>query len=106
MNIEIRDPLGASVFWNSLTTENGGIFDGFNANGCEIYSNESLTETIRWVPGEILTGSYEVIIFYVEDCGNTGSVPFTVDINIGGETLGPIESIILQGQEYITGFYY
>ena len=84
LNLEVRDPTGEALHWNSRTTENGGVF-GFDANGlCEVLS-PSPVETATWQPGYLSTGSYEIIIYYESACdAQNGSVPFSVDVNVDG----------------------
>ena len=39
LNLQVRDPSGQTLYWDSRTTPNGGIF-GFDANGlCEVLSD-------------------------------------------------------------------
>ncbi len=97
LDLEVRDPIGQTLFWNSRSTENGGGF-GFDANGlCEIIS-ASPEETATWQPGFLPTGSYEIIIYYEQACDAlTASVPFRVDVIIDGATSGAIEDVLSPG---------
>ncbi|MEO0560672.1 MAG: PPC domain-containing protein [Chloroflexota bacterium] len=104
-NLEVRDPVGGNVFWDSPTTNSGGQFQGFNVNGaCETFTANAPTETIAWVPGAVPTGSYEVLVYYVQDCESNGAVPFTVNAVVDGEVLDPIQGTMLPGQSYIASF--
>ena len=84
LNLEVRDPTGEALHWNSRTTTNGGVF-GFDANGlCEVLSPNPV-ETAAWQPGYLSTGSYEIIIYYESACdAQTGAVQFTADVNVDG----------------------
>ena len=97
LDLEVRDPIGQTLFWNSRTTENGGGF-GFDANGlCDIVS-QNPEETATWQPGFLPTGSYEVIVYYEQACDAlTASVPFQVDVIIDGESNGTIEDVLSPG---------
>lgn len=97
LDLEVRDPVGQTLFWNSRSTENGGGF-GFDANGlCDIIS-AAPEETAIWQPGFLPTGSYEVIIYYEQACDAlTASVPFTVEVIIDGESNGTIEEVLSPG---------
>ncbi len=97
LDLEVRDPIGQTLFWNSRSTDNGGGF-GFDANGlCEIIS-ESPQETATWQPGFLPTGSYEIIVYYERACDAlTASVPFRVDVIVDGLNRGSIEEVLSPG---------
>lgn len=94
LNLEVRDPTGESLHWDSRATNNGGLF-GFDANGlCEVVSNNSV-ETAAWQPGYLPTGSYEIIIYYESACdAQTGSVQFFADVSVDGVPSGQISSTL------------
>ncbi len=94
MNLEVRDPSGQSLHWDSRTTNNGGVF-GFDANGlCQVISDDPV-ETAIWQPGYLSTGSYEVIVYYEQACDTfTGSVPFRVDVTVDGVLAGSIANTL------------
>ncbi len=93
LNLEVRDPLGNSLFFNNRETPNGGAF-GFDANGlCEVIA-EAPAENASWSPGFLPTGSYEILVFYRQDCENIGEVDFTVDITVEGQSLEPINGLL------------
>ena len=95
MNLQVRDPIGGTLYWDSRATTNGGTF-GFDANGlCEVISDNPV-ETARWAPGFLPTGSYEILIFYKQACEATvGSVPFTVSVTVDGVVSDPIDGVLL-----------
>lgn len=97
LDLEVRDPLGQTLFWNSRSTENGGGF-GFDANGlCEVIS-ENPEETATWQPGFLPTGSYEIIVYYEQACDAlTATVPFRVDVIIDGLSSGAITDVLAPG---------
>ncbi len=104
MNLQVRDPSGETLFWDSRATTNGGSF-GFDANGlCEIISDGPV-ETATWQPGFLPTGSYEILVFYREACEATvGSVPFTVSVTVDGVSAGSVDGVLLpplQGQNSV-----
>ena len=104
LDLEVRDPIGQTLFWDSRTTENGGGF-GFDVNGlCDIISASPL-ETATWQPGFLPTGSYEIIVYYEQACDAlTASVPFQVEVIIDGASSGAIEDVLspgLSGQQNI-----
>ena len=97
LDLEVRDPIGQTLFWNSRTTDNGGGF-GFDANGlCDVIS-DSPQETATWQPGFLPTGSYEIIVYYEQACDAlTRSVPFRVDVIVDGQEKGAIEDVLSPG---------
>lgn len=109
MNLQVRDPSGETLYWDSRATTNGGSF-GFDANGlCEVIT-EDPTETATWQPGFLPTGSYEILVFYREVC-DTGvaSVPFTVSVSVDGTEAGSVDGVLLppvqaQDSVYLTRF--
>lgn len=97
LNLEVRDPTGQTLFWNSRSTDNGGGF-GFDANGLCAVISESPQETATWQPGFLPTGSYEVIIYYEQACDPlTASVPFSVDVVVNGALSGTIAETLSPG---------
>lgn len=109
LNLEVRDPTGQALHWNSRVTDNGGVF-GFDANGlCQVIS-ESPEESAIWQPGFLSTGSYEVIVYYEQVCDTlTGSVPFQLEVIVDGFSAGRVETLISPGgvggtSVYVTRF--
>lgn len=94
LNLQVRDPVGQTLFFDSRLTNNGGEF-GFDVNGlCEVLTPDNPTETATWSPGAIATGSYEILVFYRSDCENVGPVDFTVNVTVDGVALTPIQATL------------
>ena len=92
MNLQVRDPSGQTLYWDSRSTSNGGAF-GFDANGlCEVISDNP-AETATWSPGFLPTGSWEILIFYRQACDTASPVPFTATISVNGSEIGTINSL-------------
>ena len=97
LNLEVRDPAGRTLFWNSRTTDNGGGF-GFDANGVCAVISENPQESATWQPGFLPTGSYEIIVYYEQACDPlTATVPFSVDVEVNGVLSGTINGTIAPG---------
>lgn len=95
LNLEVRDPLGGALHWDNRNVPSGGSF-GFDANGfCNIIS-ENPEETATWQPGFLPSGSYEVLIYYVQTCEGADASPvdFEVFININGQEVGPLAATL------------
>ncbi len=91
MNLQVRDPRGETLFWDSRTTSNGGTF-GFDVNGlCEVITPTGNVETAQWPAGPVETGSYEILVYYRQACDGGGTpVNFTVNISVDGTPLDTI----------------
>ena len=95
LNLEVRDPYGNSLFFNNRETAIGGNLS-FDANGlCEVISTDPV-ETATWGPNFLPTGSYEVLIYYREACGEATPQPvdFTLTTLVNGTELDPINATI------------
>ena len=94
LNLEVRDPAGEALHWNSRTTNTGGVF-GFDANGlCEVLG-ASPEESAIWQPGFLSSGSYEVIIYYEQACDTlTGTVPFELAVTVDGVSAGRLQATL------------
>ncbi len=104
-NLEVRDPVGGTLFWDSVLTESGGTFETGNVNGdCEGFTADSPTESASWTTSELPAGTYEILVFYVQDCENNGAVSFTVDATVDQQALSPINGTILPGQTFLASF--
>jgi Bacterial pre-peptidase C-terminal domain len=100
-NLEVRDPLGGAIFGGSLPATSGGsIAADINAD-CTTATAEAPSETISWAQGEVPTGSYEIIIYYVDACTTTGSQQFTLSALVNGETAPEITGTLNPTQQYL-----
>lgn len=89
LNLEVRDPLGNTLYFDRRTSPIGGNF-GFDANGfCQIISANPV-ENATWTPGFLPTGSYEILVFYRQACQTPEAVSFTVNVTVNGVALDPI----------------
>lgn len=94
LNLEVRDPNGNTLYYDSRTSPIGGSF-GFDANGvCDVISTAP-AETATWQPGFVPTGSYEILVFYRQNCqGAAQPVQFSVTVTVNGDVLPPIDASI------------
>ncbi|MCU0481753.1 MAG: PPC domain-containing protein [Anaerolineae bacterium] len=91
LNLQVRAPNGGTLFWDSRSTNDSGVF-GADANGlCEVLSTPPVTETASWRGGSLSAGRYEVLVYYRQAC-NDAPVPvdFTVNVTVNGTALAPV----------------
>jgi len=104
LNLQVRDPSGETLFWDSRTTSNGGTF-GFDINGlCEVTNAIGNTETANWPGGPVSTGSYEVLVYYRQSCEGLNPVNFTVDVTVDSQVVDTITGTLFPsegGQESV-----
>lgn len=106
LNLELRDPTGQRLFFDSTTNTNGGRF-GFDVNGlCANLTADAPTESATYSAGAIPTGYYEILVYYREDCENNGAQDFTLNISVDGVPVDTLTgNISAQNQGvYITSF--
>ncbi len=94
LNLEVRDPLSNSLFFDSRTSPIGGEF-GFDVNGlCEVITPDPV-ETATWPAGFLPTGSYEILVFYRQDCeGISQTIDFTLTVTVDGQTLETVSATL------------
>jgi pre-peptidase len=106
LNLEVRDPNGGTLYFDSRTSAIGGSF-GFDANGvCDVISDTPV-ETATWQPGFMPTGSYEILVHYFQGCGEIAqAVPFTLTLTVNGEVLPAISATIAAPPTFDTSSVY
>lgn len=103
LDLEIRDPIGGSLYFQTPTVPSGGTL-GPNINqGCAATTTNA-TETAVWSPGGVPTGSYEILVYFQQDCDDPGPVSFTITPIVDGVILGDINGSLLSGQIFVTSF--
>lgn len=105
MDLEIRDPVGGSLRWATPNVPSGGRFGGNVNQGCEVVTDDAPSEQASWLPGAIPTGSYEVLVYFQQDCEEAGEpVTFTVTPVVDGQVLGLVEGMLEPNEVFITSF--
>lgn len=101
LNLEVRDPVGGTLYFDSLAVASGGIHDG-NVNGlCDDVITDNPTERVSWPTGYVPVGSYEIIIYYEQICDLGGPQTFTLTSSVNGEAPEVINGVINPGQDYL-----
>jgi hypothetical protein len=81
VDLHVTDPNQQEIYWNHLSTTEGGRLNLDSNAGCQIDNVNQ--ETISWPKGKALTGNYHVVVAYFADCGQA-SAPYTVTVNAKG----------------------
>lgn len=106
LDLEVRDPVGGSLFFNTPTVASGGRF-GVNVNSdCSRLVTDSPAEEASWPAGVIPTGSYELLVYYqpISACPTSEPMPLTLSVNVDGTSLPPFEGVLLPNQVFIASF--
>lgn len=103
LDLEVRDPYGNSIYWDNPTAETAVFDQNVNAN-CVATTADNPTETISWTPGAAPSGSYEVIVYYVQGCDNNDPANLELSVVVDGEPLDTVSGTLLPGQEFLSSF--
>ncbi len=103
LDLEVRDPVGGSLYWETPTVSSGGSLSANANQGCTV-TTATPSETASWTPGGIPTGSYEVLVYFQSACAGQNPVSFTLAVTVDGNALDPIEGTVLEGQVFVAGF--
>lgn len=103
LDLEVRDPVGGSLYWETPTVNSGGSLSA-NANQECTATTNAPTETASWTSGGIPTGSYEVLVYYQEACAGTAPVDFTIATTVDGTALDAIEGTLQELQVFVASF--
>lgn len=104
LDLEVRDPVGGSVFFATPNVPSGGQF-GVNVNSaCNTRSADAPTEQVVWPSGVLPTGSYELLVYYqpLDDCPTTDPTSFTVTVQLDNEVIDTIQGNLLPNEVFIS----
>jgi len=103
LDLEVRDPVGNTVFFNN--TAAGGATLLANVNGGCTNTVRNPTEIIRWAPGRVPAGSYEILVYYNRACRQPPApVDFTVTVTVNGRAQPPIQGRLNLNEQYVASF--
>jgi len=103
-NIEVRDPVGGSVFFDNQSVPSGGKLSG-NMNGNCQNTVSNPTETVSWPRGDVPAGSYEVLVYYKQACAQPAAArEFSVAVNLDGRRQDLAKATLNAGEEYVASF--
>lgn len=103
LDLEVRDPVGNTVFFNNTAAGGATLLANVN-NGCT-NTVTNPTETIRWAPGRVPAGSYEILVYYNRACRQPSApVDFTVTVTVNGRAQPPIQGRLNLNEQYVASF--
>jgi uncharacterized protein YfaP (DUF2135 family) len=102
LDLEVRDPVGGSLFWETPSVASGGKFTA-NANGnCKALS-QTPSEEGSWPAGVVPTGSYEMIVYFQQqtDCPNSNPANLTLTVTLDSKQVAEVKATIQPDQIYL-----
>jgi len=106
LDLEVRDPVGGSVYFATPTVPSGGQF-GVNVNSvCDTRTADAPAEQVVWPAGALPTGSYELLVYYqpLDLCPTTEPVSFTINVQLDSTTLDSIVGNLLPNEVFVSSF--
>jgi hypothetical protein len=103
LDLEVRDPIGGSLYFTTPTVPSGGSISQNINQGCAVPTAPA-SESATWSPGGIPTGSYEVLVYFQQSCNNDAPAAFTAAPVVDGTALTPVQATLQPGQVYVFGF--
>jgi uncharacterized protein YfaP (DUF2135 family) len=104
LDLEVRDPVGGSLYWQTPTTASGGTLSGNVNQQCAVTTANAPTETARWSPGGVPTGSYEILVYFQQSCNNNAPASFVITIDVNGASLPPVQGSVNPGDVFVASF--
>ncbi len=86
LNLFVRAPTGRIVSWAVPRIPSGGALQIDSNTNCETPSAQPV-EHIFWPPDALLEGTYDIWVWYQNDCMMDGPVAFSLNVTVNGETI-------------------
>jgi len=100
LNLFVRDPSGRTVSWSSPQIPDGGTLQIDSNTRCETPSDQPV-EHAYW--SGLVSGDYEVWAWYEDGCGVNISTEFTLEVQVNGAALPPLQARLQRGQRFGVG---
>ena len=103
LQLLVRDPSGASVFDDTPTSNSGG---SLNRNGNVNCANTTTSPVsyIYWPQDRLPPGTYEVEVWYQNNCNDTSPVTFSLTVRVNDQVILSRTAQPIQNQIYLTSF--
>lgn len=102
-DLEVRDPIGGSLYWLNPAVPSGGVLPANRNGSCELLQSAQ-PERASWPSGTIPSGSYEILVYYQQDCQGSGESEFSIEVRINGEYRHQFSGRLSEGGIYIGRF--
>jgi hypothetical protein len=99
----VRDPSGDSVFDDTPTIPSGGRLAANGNVNCTTSEIQPVSY-IYWPQGFLRAGTYEVDVWYQNDCGDDLPVEFTLIVKVDGEVVLLDTAKPIPGDQYVASF--
>ena len=106
LQLLVRDPIGDAVFDDAPRINSGGILQSSGNVNCtgNVDGGVRPVSYIYWPPGLQRPGTYEVEVWYQNDCSDTRPVEFTLTIVVNERVIFVDRQLPLPNQRYVTNF--
>ncbi len=101
LNLEVRDPVGGAIYWENPSVVSGGAHGGNVNDDCTAATADAPTETVNWTTSSVPVGSYEILVYYQNNCGITGPQTFTLTTGVNGDEPSVINGLMNPNQVYL-----
>ena len=101
LNLEVRDPVGGAIYWENPQVVSGGAHGGNANQDCATATADAPTETVNWTTSSVPVGSYELLIYYTNNCGVAGPQSFTLTAGVNGAEPAIINGLVNPNQVYL-----
>lgn len=102
LDLEVRDPVGGSLYWETPTVASGGKMSA-NANGACNALSQTPSEEGSWPAGVVPAGSYEMIVYFQQqtDCPNSNPANLTLTVTLDSKQVAQVKATIQPDQIYL-----
>jgi hypothetical protein len=99
LNLFVRDPMGRTISWSDPLSPSGGTLQIDSNTGCQTPSTDPV-EHIYWSPGVLVTGDYEVWVWYQDGCQRQDTVPFSLAVFVNDQGVLETSGVLGPSQRF------
>lgn len=104
LQLLVRDPAGDSVFDDKPQINSGGILAANGNVNCVRSANPTPVSYIYWPAGLLYPGTYEIDVWYQNQCNDTTPVSFNLTTLVNGQPVIADRKAPAVGQHYVVSF--